>query len=240
MKKIISLSFFVVFIICIAVLPIKAAAMRKPFATDIEVCMDDFPEEAAYFDLLIDFSNNDSNYTENNSENLERYDFDPSQLLEYESEGYKSMSAHYSGLYTRMTIDHEKKEGKVHDDYFEFAPVIDGYGTGNAKEQFMMTVNEYYSDVKLVLLNKDGEIIKETAAISIKQDREHTLDHIYWNVAADYADAEFYDAYSYGKAKRNGFLLIMTAGYILLLSFIFISVKAVGFLFSRLTKKPEK
>lgn len=237
MKKVFSLSFFVLCIICIAALPIRAAAMRKPFASEIEVCMDDFPEEAVYFDLLIDFSNNDRHYTENNSENLVRYDFDPAQLLEYDSDGYQSMSAHYSGLYTHMTIDHEEKEGYNYDDFFVFAPVMGHYGAGDSESQFMKIVNEYYSDVKLVILNKDGEIIRETAAISIKQDREHTLNHIYWNLATNYADADFYNAYSYGEAKGRALSIIMTVGFILLVLFIFILVKAVGFLLSRLNKK---
>ena len=100
MKKI----FMIMALIIIFACPIEAYAHSN--AQKIEVNTYHFTDDACYIDLLIKMDSDDECYTEFNSANMDRFDFDKTKLAEYrDPDGYISFSCHYKDIYSDPIIN---------------------------------------------------------------------------------------------------------------------------------------
>ena len=110
MKKLFAILFALLFPLSNNII---ACAMPQE-AQKLVVCSSNFTQESAYVELLINMSEDDSDYTAYNSENMnpngiETKDFDTKELSEYrDDDGYISVSCHLKNNYTRMMLKKEE------------------------------------------------------------------------------------------------------------------------------------
>ncbi len=103
-KEIMKKIFCIIALIIIFVCPIEAYAHSN--AQKIEVDTYNFTDDACYIDLLIKMYSDDEYYTEFNNDNMDRFDFDKTQLAEYRDvDGYISFSCHYKDIYSDPIIN---------------------------------------------------------------------------------------------------------------------------------------
>lgn len=222
LSKYLYVIFFVTFPLILIFIwnPILAKAGGDYKQETIDLALYAIPDDAVYIDILMQINENDSNYTPENTDNLSQLDFDYTNLVNYNSNGYVSLSAHYDRIYTYMKIDRENYQGI--DGYNIFAPYVNSYpceiypiadskesekseisSSQFRKEQFISNMTHEYCNIKLVLLDLSGNILKETSPFSIEQNETKLLRTIRYYAASDHVDVEYYSVTPVEEVRRE-------------------------------------
>lgn len=220
------------FIIVLFIFPLSAHAAVHPRRDYLEIACRGLPDDAAYIDILAPMESGDSAYTPKNTGNLRQLSFDTSALVGYDSEGYVSVSAHYNGILTKIELDLEnEKNGRFYDSVNTVAPIkpqaADEVEWENKKWEFMDDMTMKYKTIKVILLDKDGNIVKESQPFSIEESETKRIRGIEYYVSADYIDVR-YDIIDPGQRSENtrtviGFLLMVLI-FIILIVMIFVLI----------------
>lgn len=82
-------------------------------AQSIEVKSFNFSQDCEYIDILIQLSEDDSDYTAYNEANMKQCGFDTKELSKYrDKDGYISFSCHFKDNYTQMRIKNRNTVGR--------------------------------------------------------------------------------------------------------------------------------
>lgn len=157
MKKL----FCIIALIIIFVCPIEAYAHSN--AQKIEIDTYHFTDDACYIDLLIKMDSDDEYYTEFNSDNMDRFDFDKTKLAEYRDEdGYISYSCHYKDIYSDPIVNKKTVRGIL---ISENCFTLDKYLEIDLN--VMKALYDKKREFKIAILDKDGSIIQTSDSFEV-------------------------------------------------------------------------
>lgn len=171
MKTVIKLIQFITAIIILIIsvllfitLPDIHTSQNNNKVTDINIIYTNELPKAEFADILIKIGSDSEEYTENNSSDLDQLPFDTEKVIRINREGYVSLSAHYSGIFTDMTIKHETETTKAHTHFTAYDHLHDDFS-----QKYRQNISGKYSDMIIVIMDKNGEIISETSQFSISE-----------------------------------------------------------------------
>ena len=139
---------FLFTLVLVYMVPFSASANAPMPADSLEVCISNLPEGAVYADLLIKIDENDPNYIEHQKS---VYDGNEQTMSAYCEDGYRSFTLHYNGAKSGIKLEN------FYDDIF----CVD-FCRGSDYQDYLTQYEdlcENYRDIKIVLLDKDFEII---------------------------------------------------------------------------------
>lgn len=132
--------------------------------TDINIIYTNELPKAEYVDILIKIDADCEEYTEKNSSNLKQLPFDNEIIIKLNREGYVSLSAHYSGIVTDMMIKHETETTKAHTQFTAYDHLHNDFS-----QKYRQYIFGKYSDMIIVIMDENGEVISETAPFNISE-----------------------------------------------------------------------
>lgn len=217
MKKLFCIIALIIFLVC----PIEAYAHNH--AQKLEIDTYNFTDNACYIDLLIKMDSDDEYYTEFNSDNMDRFDFDKTQLSEYhDADGYISFSCHYKDIYS-MPIIRKKTvlDTLISENCFTLNKNL------KIDLNIMNNLYEKYRKFKIVILDKDGSIIQVSDSFEIHND-DKDKGYISTDVKYDISNnkLEYYWSNSYptdsgikiyNKPLTTGIVLFLIASVVFLI-----------------------
>ena len=157
---------------------------------NIEIRSLNVPDNAAYIDLLIMMDSNDESYTEFNSNNMARFQFDSKELSNYNEDGYISMSCHYNNNYTDMELLHnEWTEGIVSWNCFAVDEYPEGHFINNSDTMKDLVTKK--RKFKIAIINKNGKILQVSDSFDIVKDSKLFLDRIEYDVSNNVVHMEW-------------------------------------------------
>lgn len=135
------------------------------------------PKEAVYIDMLISMDKSDKSYMAFNEKNMKQYNFDVTELSEYNNKGFVSMSCHYKDNFTEMKIFHSKRY-----DYFN-SFVLDMYSDGSLHPNGsrVYKILDENRQFRIALLDENGSIIQLSEPFSSNSKRGPLIDYIKYN-----------------------------------------------------------
>lgn len=235
-----------IFLIVLFIFPLSAHAAVHPRRDYLEIVCRGLPDNVMYLDVLAPMDSGDPAYTPKNTENLRQLDLDTSGLVGLNSDGYVSVSAHYDDILTKMELNFEnEKNGRFYDSRNTFVPIrpegTDEDKWEHQKRSFMDDMTMNYKTIKVILLDKDGNIVKESQPFSIEESETKRIRDIEYYVSADYIDVR-YDIIDPGQRSENtrtviGFLLMVLI-FIILIVMIFVLI--FGIVTNIIKKKQTK
>ncbi len=143
------------------VIPLSASANAPAPADSLEVLVSNLPEGAVYADLLIKIDENDPNYV---AHQKSVYDGKEQTMSEYCEEGYRSFTLHYNGAKSDIKLE------KSFDETFGV-----NFCRGSEYQDYLTQYEdlcENYRDIKIVLLDKDFEIISVSEKTQLPKENE--------------------------------------------------------------------
>ena len=153
----------------------------------------DAPAEAAYADILITRDSLSAG-AELNSENAEGMAFDKKQLAEYSKDGFVSFSLYYEGVLTNTAI--EAVDSRAGGGKIEFGPLADERNKDDPLldrhlQDAFFTLRDTW--LKIVLLDKDGNIIKVSEQFTIHEDSSQFFRTIEYHCSDNKAVVDYYN-----------------------------------------------
>ena len=212
--------------------PFNAFAAREWPQDTIQVSLKNIPDNAEYIDMLIKIDDSDEKYTQENTDNLKQIGFDKQKLIDYNSDGFVSVSAHFKLFYTNMKINNSYKP-------ITFAPVeppdssAQQYPHSNTVTRYQRLVDNY-NEVKLIVLDAEGNVIRESKSFSIKQTDQKQLSDILYDIKTNEVKAVFYEKQKPFPASLSYMFL-----FVVLLIIILVAV-LIWFIIMRLCKAIAK
>ncbi len=199
MKK--TVTFILTALLYVYMCTFTASAMPNPDLESIDLVISNIPDECAYIDILVNISESDSYYTDYNSANMKAYDFDTTELKEYESGGFVSFSCHCKDAQTDMNI----------------------------REKMTMTNHEITKQliadrkrVQIAVLDKNGHILQTSMPVLIKEDDSFLYGNIKYDVDGNTVDPDIYESSNYSGLLI--FLLLVGLFLILEIGLLFYSI----------------
>ena len=224
MKRILSVLFALVLL---SANSITACAMPQE-AQNLVVCSSNFTQESAYVELLINMSEDDSNYTAFNSENMnpngiETKNFDTKELSEYrDDDGYISMSCHFKSNYTRMVLQKEDSKGPtISSNGFTLEIDKSGKVWPDTKRMSDLYNRSPSTKFKVAVLDKSGKILQTSEPFEISSDNGYLWGDVNYDVKNDKVTLEWEKTTTTKQVQHLEFLIIVA------LVFIFIILPAI-------------
>lgn len=168
----------IIILCCLILLPFQTlTAYARDELDCLVVELYEFPDEAAYVDMLITMDENDEAYTPFNEENIKQYSFDTKAITEYNRDGFISMSCHYKDNLTRMKISYDDKWG-YHNSF-----TLKRSSDGNLHSNYQLVYNLLKEDrqFRIALLDENGGIIQISKPFGINGRKGHLLGYIRYN-----------------------------------------------------------
>lgn len=168
----------VIILCCLMLLPCQSlTAYAQVILESFSVKSYRLPKEAVYMDIFITMNENDKSYTAFNEENMNQYNFDATELSEYNSEGFISMSCHYKDNFTKMKLFYNNK----YDSFNSF--VLDKYsddslGTNSSRVYQILSEDRQF---RIALLDENGSIIQLSETFNGNSKRGPLIDYIKYN-----------------------------------------------------------
>lgn len=227
MKKL----FMIMALIFIFACPIEAYAHSN--AQKIEVDTYNFTNDACYIDLLIKMDSDDECYTEFNSANMDRFDFDKTKLVEYrDPDGYISFSCHYKDIYSDPIIN-KKTVGET--------VISENCFTMDKHLEIDLNVMKALYDknraFKIAILDKNGNIMQISDTFEVHND-DKDKGYISGDVKYDVSNNKLEYYWSNNYPTDSGIKISnkpLTIGIVL-----FLSVLVVFLIFRRTKNKSDK
>lgn len=159
--KIMKRLFCIMALIIFFVYPIEAHAHSN--AQKIEIDTYHFTDHAYYIDLLIRMDSDDEFYTDLNNDNIERFDFDTTNLVEYRDiEGYISFSCHYKDIYSNPVINKRMiRDTLISENCFTLDKDL------TIDLNVMKALYDKKREFKIAILDKDGNIIQVSDSFEV-------------------------------------------------------------------------
>lgn len=206
---------------------ITACAMPQE-AQMLVVCSSNFTQESAYVELLINMSEDDSNYTAYNSENMnpngiENKSFDTKELSEYrDDDGYISMSCHFKSNYTRMVLQKEDSKGPtISSNGFTLEIDKSGKVWPDTKRMSDLYTRSPSTKFKVAVLDKSGKILQTSEPFEISSDNGYLWGDVNYDVKNNKVTLEWEKATTTEQAQQLEFLIIAA------IVFVFIILPAI-------------
>lgn len=161
MKKLLTI------ICCLLFMPISSmTAYAAARLENLQVESSNIPENAVYLDMLVSMEKDDASYTPCNDDNMKAYSFDTKSIAEYNSEGFVSMSYHYSDVYTVMEI---QRIGDGSNARASNAFTLTRISDGSLKQNSTIVFNliEAKRKLRIAVLDASGNIIQVSEAFDI-------------------------------------------------------------------------
>ena len=178
-------------LLVIMISPLNVFASRKWPQDTVYVSLKNIPENAEYVDLLIKIDDSYEKYTQENIDNLKQLGFDKQKLIDYNSDGFVSVSAHFKMFYTNMKIDRSIEQ-------ITFAPVgppdssAQQYANSDSVARYQRLVDNF-DEVKLIVLDAEGNVISESQSFSVKSTDDKQLSSILYDIKSETVKANFYE-----------------------------------------------
>lgn len=204
------LSVLILLAILVCALPVSVSANSPGPAVHLTVVFSNLPENAVYADILIKIQESDPNYVAFQPNEFADDVQDAQELVNYSVDGFRSFTYHYKDAMSNMKLE------PYYDDLY-YADFCNGSEFHNFLTQYE-DLRKNYSDVKVVLLDKDFQILVVSGdSQSLKDGKIATFDgQLSYDAASDRLEADTRMSYS------GLFFLIM--GILLVVLFIFLSV----------------
>lgn len=197
-------------------------------AQKLVVCSSNFTQESAYVELLINMSEDDSNYTAFNSENMNPNDietksFDTKELSEYrDDDGYISVSCHLKNNYTRMILKKEDANGStISRNGFIIKKEKDGKFWSDTKRMSDLYNRSPSTKFKVAVLDKSGKILQTSEPFEISSDNGYLWGDVNYDVKNNKVTLEWEKTLTTEQVRRRELLIIAA------LVFIFIILPAI-------------
>lgn len=193
---------------------ITACAMPQE-AQKLVVCSSNFTQESAYVELLINMSEDDSNYTAFNSENMnpngiENKNFDTKELSEYrDDDGYISVSCHLKNNYTRMMLKKEDANGSIISrNGFIIKKEKDGKFWPDTERMNDFRNCSPSTKFKVAVLDKNGKILQTSEPFEISSDNGYLWGDVNYDVKNNKVTLEWEKTTTTKQAQQLEFLII--------------------------------
>lgn len=193
---------------------ITACAMPQE-AQMLVVCSSNFTQESAYVELLINMSEDDSDYTAFNSENMnpngiETKDFDTKELSEYrDDDGYISMSCHFKSNYTRMVLQKEDSKGPtISSNGFTLEIDKSGKVWPDTKRMSDLYNRSPSTKFKVAVLDKSGKILQTSEPFEIISDNGYLWGDVNYDVKNNKVTLEWEKTMTTKQVQQLEFLII--------------------------------
>lgn len=193
---------------------IIACAMPQE-AQKLVVCSSNFTQESAYVELLINMSEDDSNYTAFNSENMnpngiENKNFDTKELSEYrDDDGYISVSCHLKNNYTRMMLKKEDANGStISRNGFIIKKEKDGKFWSDTERMNDFRNCSPSTKFKVAVLDKNGSIIQTSESFEIDNANGYLWGDVNYDVKNNKVTLEWEKTTTTKQAQHLEFLII--------------------------------
>lgn len=235
MKRIFS---FIAALFLLSANAITAYASQQE-AQKLVVCSSNFTQESQYIDLLINISEDDSDYTAFNSENMnpngiETKDFDTKELSEYrDDDGYISVSCHLKNNYTHMKLEKEDFKGQtISRNGFIIEKDKDGEFWPDTKRMSVLYNRSPSTKFKVAVLDKSGKILQTSEPFEISSDNGYLWGDVNYDVQNNKVTLEWEKTTTREQARQFEILIIAA------IVFVFIILPAIIVLIiMRLIKK---
>lgn len=173
----------IIILCCIIFLPFQAltASASVEILQNLVIRSYRLPKEAVYIDMLIYMDENDEAYTPFNEDNMKQYNFDATELSEYNSEGFISMYCHYKDNFTKMKLFYNNK----YDSFNSF--VLDKYSDKYSNDSFRTNGSRMYQIIdenrqfRIALLDENGSIIQISEPFNSNSKRGPLIEYIKYN-----------------------------------------------------------
>ncbi len=184
MKKVLLI---IVMITYAATFPITAYSAST--AERLEIDSYNLTESAVYIDLLIKMDVSDEFYTELNQNNMDRFDFDKTKLIEYcDKEGYISFSCHYKDIYSNLKLERTIfKNNILSRNSFTLSDSL-GQNIYVMKDLF-----DKRRTFKIIVLDNDGNIIQTSEAFDIINDNGYLEYEVKYDVKDNTYELEWHN-----------------------------------------------
>ena len=223
-KKLFSMLFALILLSLDSVI---ACAMPQE-AQKLVVCSSNFTQESQYIELLINLSEDDSDYTAFNSENMnpngiETKDFDTKELSEYrDDDGYISVSCHLKNNYTRMKLKKEGSKGQtISRNGFIIEKDKDGEFWPDTKRMSDLYNRSPSTKFKVAVLDKSGKIIQTSEPFEISSDSGYLWGDVNYDVQNNKVTLEWEKTTTRKQAQRLEYIIIAA------IVFVFIILPAI-------------
>ncbi len=197
-------------------------------AQKLVVCSSNFTQESAYVELLINMSEDDSNYTAFNSENMnpngiENKNFDTKELSEYrDDDGYISMSCHFKSNYTRMVLQKEDSKGPtISSNGFTLEIDKSGKVWPDTKRMSDLYNRSPSTKFKVAVLDKSGKILQTSEPFEIISDNGYLWGDVNYDVKNNKVTLDWEKTTTTEQAQQLEFLIIAA------IVFVFIILPAI-------------
>lgn len=235
MKKVLPL---IIALFALSSYTITAYASSPPRAQDIEVKSFNFTQGCEYIDVLIQLSEDDSDYTAYNEVNMKQCSFDTKKLSEYrDNDGYISMSCHFKDNYTRMIIKKQEYGGQT--------VSLNSFVLDDDKVTKSWRATDRMYDLfnrsplpkfKVAVLDNNGDIIQTSKPFELKNDTGYLWNNVNYDVAKNTIELDW------EKAPTILEKTIHTIIFIIVVAVVPVAIAAkLGLLFfNRKKRKAEK
>ena len=224
MKKLFAILFALLFPLSNNII---ACAMPQE-AQKLVVCSSNFTQESAYVELLINMSEDDSNYTAFNSENMnsngiENKNFDTKELSEYrDDDGYISVSCHLKNNYTRMMLKKEDANGStISRNGFIIKKEKDGKFWSDTERMNDFRNCSPSTKFKVAVLDKSGKILQTSEPFEIISDNGYLWGDVNYDVKNNKVTLEWEKTMTTKQVQQLEFLIIAA------IVFVFIILPAI-------------
>lgn len=184
-------------------------------AQKLVVCSSNFTQESQYIDLLINISEDDSDYTAFNSENMntngiENKDFDTKELSEYcDDDGYISMSCHFKSNYTRMVLQKEDSKGPtISSNGFTLEIDKSGKVWPDTKRMSDLYNRSPSTKFKVAVLDKSGKILQTSEPFEISSDNGYLWGDVNYDVKNNKVTLDWEKTMTTKQVRRRELLII--------------------------------
>ncbi len=179
-------AFSIIIMFCIATfsLPMWVSANAPSPADHLTVVLSNIPDNAMYADLLIKIDKNDDNYIDFQTNNLVDSVSKAKSIVDYSEDSFYSFTFHYKNSKSSIKIEHH------YDNLYSV-----NFCKGLEYEEYLTqyeNLRNYYSDIKIALLDKDFNIIavSETAQLPKENDAFVFDGEIYYDFDTNVIDVD--------------------------------------------------
>lgn len=189
MRKYKKLFLTLVFLLATAFsLPVSVSANAPMPADHLTAILSNLPDDAVYADLLIKIDENDPKYVEFQPNAGVYIASGASELVAYSKDGFRSFTFHYKDAKSNIRISH----------YYNYDNTITYYVDFCNSLEYRDYLTQYedlrkdYRDIKLVLLDKDFNIIavSDTAQLPKESNAFRFNGHIYYDFITNALECE--------------------------------------------------
>lgn len=217
MKRIFS---FIAALFMLSANAITAYAMPQE-AQNIEVKSSNLTQDCEYIDILIQLSEDDSDYTAYNEANMKQCSFDTKELSEFrDDDGFISLSCHFKDNFTRMKIITQEYGGQTVS-LNNFVLKGDTYTRMWKATDRMKKLRELNPKFKVAVLDKNGSIIQTSKPFELENDSGYLWGDVNYDVQNNKVTLEWEKTTTREQARQFEILIIAA------IVFVFIILPAI-------------